>query len=48
MQKKIIKQTDNKSEFKENEFLKYEYKEVKLESLGLEGIITDILNQKIE
>ncbi|MCP4550723.1 MAG: hypothetical protein GY834_01510 [Bacteroidetes bacterium] len=43
-----IEKTDSKSELKEDEFLQHEFKEIKLETIGLDGTITDILNQRIE
>ena len=43
-----IEQTETISEIKEDEFLKYEFKEIKLESIRLDGFITDILNLRFE
>lgn len=43
-----IKQTDSNPELKEDDFLKHEFKEVKIEAVGLDGAITDVLNQRIE
>jgi hypothetical protein len=43
-----IEQTDSKFELKEDNFLNHEFKEVKLETIGLDGAITDVLNQRIE
>jgi hypothetical protein len=46
--KVTIKPTAEKPDLKEDEFLKHEFKDIKLESLGLDGTVTEILIQRIE
>lgn len=43
-----FQQTESDGDLKEDEFLNREFKDVKLESLGLDGIIIDVLNLRIE
>lgn len=43
-----IEQTYSTSDLKENDFLNTEFKEVNLEAIGLDGALTDVLNQRIE
>lgn len=43
-----FQQTESGGDLKEDEFLNREFKDVKLESLGLDGIIIDVLNLRIE
>lgn len=43
-----IAQTEPKTELKEDEFLKHEFNEIKLESIGLDGVITDVLKLRLE
>ncbi len=46
-EKITIKQTDTKNELKEDDFLKYEFKDINLEKIGLTGVINDTLNRRL-
>ncbi len=43
-----IEQYSINDELEEDEFLKYEFKDVKLEAIGLDGVITDTLNLRFD
>ena len=43
-----IEKSETNSEINEDEFLKHEFKEIKLETIGLDGVITDILNLRFK
>jgi len=43
-----FQQTESASDLKEDDFLNREFKDVKLESLGLDGTIIDVLNLRID
>jgi hypothetical protein len=43
-----IDQTEPITEINEGDFLRYEFSDINIESIGLDGVITDILNLRIE
>lgn len=43
-----LEQTESKEELTEDEFLNYEFKDVQIESIGLDGVITEFMNLRFE